>query len=347
MNSDIFILIAVILAGFFALFYFLGKKLEIPKEEKEDKSLLMLQQQLSQMQERLDRGLSDSSKAILEHYKDSSNTIKGVTEELTKVVGITEQLQGLEHILKNPKQRGILGEYHLETLLKNTFHPNQYKMQYSLGIDDSTGKELVVDAVLFTKEGIVPIDAKFSLENYNKIVQEKNEKTKKDLQKKFKQDLKNRIDETSKYIKTKKNTTDFAFMFIPSEGIYYDLLVNKIGSISVSTVDLIEYAFKKRVVIVSPNSFYAYLQTVLQGLRALKIEESVKEVIKKIQDFDTHLMRYNDYFKKIGSNLSATVSAFNNADRELKKVDKDVTKILPEKKKKIEVSEVDKPRLEE
>ncbi len=346
MNSEIIIIGFTIILGFIILALFLSKKLESLKEGKDDKSLLMFQQQLSDLQKQLQNGLSESTRAIQDHYKNSFNTMKNVTEELTKVVGITEQLQGLEYILKNPKQRGILGEYHLETLLKNTFPPNQYKMQYSLGIDDITGKELIVDAVLFTKEGVVPIDAKFSLENYNKIVQEKNERIKDELQKKFKQDLKATIDQTAKYIQPGRNTTDFAFMFIPSEGIYYDLLVNKIGSVNVNTTDLIEYAFKKRVIIVSPNSFYAYLQTVLQGLRALKIEESVKDVIKKIQDFDTHLIRYDNYFKKIGSNLSATVSAYNNADKELKKIDKDVTKILPEKKKAIEVVQVDKPQLE-
>ena len=97
------------------------------------------------------------------------------------------------------------------------------------------------------------------------------------------QDIKNRIDETSKYIRPKENTMDFAFMFIPSEAIYYDLLVNKIGSIKSSTRDLIEYSFReKHVIIVSPTSFMAYLQTVMQGLRALQIEESAKEIQQRV-----------------------------------------------------------------
>lgn len=342
MNSDILILIFVILAGFIGLAYFLGKKLENSGNNKDDKSMLMLQQQLSQVQNQLDKKVSDQ-------FKASAGIIKDVTEKLTKledtnkqVIGITEQLQGLEHILKNPKQRGILGEYYLETLLKNLFSPNQYQMQYKFKDGD------LVDAVIFVKDKkIIPIDSKFSLENYNKIIKAKSELEKKSLEKQFKMDLKNRIDETAKYIKPNEGTMDFAFMFIPSEGIYYDLLINQIGTVKVNTRDLIEYAFReKRVIIVSPTSFAAYLQTVLQGLRSLEIEESVKDIVKNIENLNKHLLAYDEYFGKVGSNLSTTVNSYNTAYKELKKVDKDIAKISSKKTKNIEVSEVDKPRLE-
>lgn len=348
MNTEILLIVLIILTGFIAVIFFLNKKFESLREKSGDKSMLMLQQQLSQVSEQLSKGLSDSSKVIQEQFRASAGIIKDVTEKLTKledtnkqVVGITEQLQGLEHILKNPKQRGILGEYYLETLLKNIFNPSQYKMQYQFR-DGET-----VDAVIFIKDKkIIPIDSKFSLENYNKIVEEKNPVKREELEKKFKQDLKNRIDETAKYIRPKEDTMDFAFMFIPSEGIYYDLLVSQVGAIKVNTKDLVEYAFReKKVIIVSPTSFYAYLQTVLQGLRAFEIEKSVKDIIKNVENLGRHIIAYDSYLGKLGSNLSTTVGTYNTAYKEFKKIDKDISKISP-KEKNIEVTEVDKPQLE-
>jgi DNA recombination protein RmuC len=332
-QGTIFIIVAVVI-GFAVLIVFLNKKLSEKNETVDDKSLLLLQQQINQLSEQLGRGLAESHETIQKQFSASSTIIKDVTEKLTKledtnqqVVGIADQLEGLERVLKNPKQRGILGEYYLESLLKNMFQPNQYQMQY--GFKDGT----IADAVIFLKDksepqSIIPIDSKFSLENYNKIIEEKDDAKKEVLQKAFKQDLKNRIDETSKYIKPRENTMDFAFMFIPSEGIYYDLLVNQVGTLKVNTRDLIEYAFKeKRVIIVSPTSFAAYLQTVLQGLRALSIEKSVKEIVDNVHKLGTHLGAYETYFQKLGSNLKTTVGAYNDAYKELGKIDKDVTKI--------------------
>ena len=205
----------------------------------------------------------------------------------------------------------------------------------------------IVDAVVFVKEKIIPIDSKFSLENYNRIVVEKDPIRREELEKAFKNDLKNRIDETSKYIKPKENTMDFAFMFIPAEGIYYDLLINKVGAVKINTSDLIEYAFKeKHVIIVSPTSFLAYLQTVLQGLRALKIEESAMEIRKRVEDLGKHLLAYDEYFKKLGNNLSTTVNSYNTAYKELNKIDKDVVRIT-DGEKQIEPILIDKPKGEE
>jgi DNA recombination protein RmuC len=140
---------------------------------------------------------------------------------------------------------------------------------------------------------------------------------------------------------------DFAFMFIPAEGIYYDLLVNQIGPVKVNTRDLIEYAFNQRkVIIVSPTSFHAYLQTVMQGLRALKIEESAKEIRKNVELLHRHLLNYDSYFKKIGSNLSTTVNMYNSAYKEFHKIEKDVVKISGTEAK-IEPDQLERPRMEE
>jgi len=283
-----------------------------------------------------------------QQFAQSAKIVRDVTERLTKldetnkqVMGVAEQLQGLEDVLKNPKHRGVLGEYFLENVLKNVLPPKNYQMQYEFKNGD------IVDAVVFVKDKIIPIDSKFSLENYNRILNEKDKDRKEELEKQFRADLKNRIDETAKYIKPGENTMDFAFMFIPAEGIYYDLLVNQVGAIKVNTRDLIEYAFKERhVIIVSPTSFFAYLQTVLQGLRALQIEESAKEIRKYVEMLQKHLLSYEEYLKKLGSNLGTTVNTYNKASKEFGKIDKDVVKITG-KAGGIEPMQIEGPAIKE
>ena len=228
--------------------------------------------------------------------------------------------------MKNPKQRGVLGEYYLETVMKNVLPPGQFKMQYKFNDGE------IVDAVIFLdRDKILPIDSKFSLENYNKILDTRDAAEREKFEKLFRQDIKNRIDETAKYIRPKEGTMDFAFMFIPSEAIYYDLLINKVGAVKSATKDLVEYAFQqKKVIIVSPTSFMAYLQTVLQGLRALQIEESAKEIRKHIEGMGRHLGKYDEYMVKLGNSLGTTVNHYNTAQKEFGKVDKDIMKITGE-----------------
>ena len=277
----------------------------------------------------------------------SPKIIGDVTERLTKldetnrqVVGFADQLKSLQDILKNPKQRGVLGEYYLENLLKNILPPSSYKMQYAF--KDGT----IVDAVVFVRDKIIPIDSKFSLENYNRMVEEKNPAEKERLEKVFKGDLKMRIDETAKYVKPSEGTMDFAFMFIPHEAIYYDLLVNQVGSTKVNTQDLIEYAFRdKHVVIVSPTTFLAHLQTVLQGLKELHIEQEAKEIRKRVEMLSRHLLSYQDYMKKLGNHLDTAVSSYNKAGKEFEKIDKDVAKIT-EGKSTIKIGEIEGPELD-
>ncbi|MFA4890059.1 MAG: DNA recombination protein RmuC [Candidatus Paceibacterota bacterium] len=305
------------------------------KEEEGDGNgaILMMQEQLKEIRNTLDTKMGESTKAVQHQFSESAKIIRDVTEKLTKldetnkqVVGFADQLQNLQDILQNPKQRGVLGEYYLETVLKNVLPPGRFQMQYKF----SDGE--IVDAVIFLdKDKILPIDSKFSLENYNRILGERNATERENFEKAFKQDLKNRIDETSKYIRPKEGTMDFAFMFIPSEAIYYDLLINQVGAVKTNTRDLIEYAFQqKHVIIVSPTSFMAYLQTVLQGLRALQIEESAKEIRKRVEELGRHLGNYEQFMKKLGVNLTTTVNAYNASYKELNKIDKDVLRITGE-----------------
>ncbi|MFA5042132.1 MAG: DNA recombination protein RmuC [Candidatus Paceibacterota bacterium] len=319
-------------AGFFSLLYYFVFKKKGLSEKPNDQAFILLQNQVQEMSRILDAKLGESTKAIQSQFSQSVQIIKEVTEKITKldetnkqVVNFTDQLKSLQDILKNPKQRGVLGEYYLETVLKNVLPPNIFKMQYEFKNGDK------VDAVIFVKDKIIPIDSKFSLENYNRILETNNDFERKQLEELFKNDLKARIDETAKYIRPKENTLDFAFMFIPSEAIYYDLLINRIGSIKANTRDLIEYAMReKKIIIVSPTSFLAYLQTVLQGLKALQIEESAKEIKKRVEELERHLLSYESYFKKLGVHLGTTVNTYNSAYKEFTKIDKDIFKISGE-----------------
>ncbi len=295
----------------------------------DSQSMLLLQNQISEITRTIDGKLGESAKLLQKQFGESTKIIKEITQELTKVgegqkqvVDIAKQLESLQDILKNPKQRGVLGEYYLETVLKNVMPPGTFQMQYQF--KDGTA----VDAVIFVKERIIPIDSKFSLENYNRLLDTRDEAERARLEAAFRDDLKNRIDETSKYIKPEEGTMEFAFMFIPSEAVYYDLLVNKIGSVKSATRDLIQYAAgEKKVMIVSPTTFLAYLQTVLQGLKALQIEESAKEIRKRVGELERHIGSYENYMKKLGTHLGTTVNTYNVAYKELGKIDKDVLRI--------------------
>ena len=274
-------------------------------------------------------GSREMARAVENQFRESAKLIKDVTEGLTKldetnrqVVSFADQLQSLQDILKNPKQRGVLGEYYLETLLKNVLPPGSFAMQYAFKDGN------IVDAAVFVKEKIIPVDSKFSLENYNRLVNERDPLERERLEKTFKADLKARIDETAKYVRPEEGTMDFAFMFIPHEAIYYDLLVAEVGAVKINTRDLIEYAFKDRhVIIVSPTSFLAYLQTVLQGLKALQIEESAKEIRAQVENLGKHLGAYEQFMTSLGKSLGTTVNHYDRAYKELMKIDKDVVKI--------------------
>lgn len=334
MSIEFYALFGLILFGLAGIFWVLWKRdTHLRQTEENHNTFLLIQNQINEIIRTLDQRLSESSKLLQAQFGTSTKIIQEVTERLTKldetnrqVVNFADQLRNLEDILKNPKQRGILGEYYLETLLKNVFPPGMYQMQYSF----SDG--MIVDAVIFVKDKLIPIDSKFSLENYNRIREERDPIERERLEKIFKEDLKKRIDETAKYVRPEEGTMDFAFMFIPAEGVYYDLLVNQVGTIKTNTRDLIEYAFiEKKVHIVSPTTFLSHLKMVLQGLKALQIEESAKEIKKRVEELGRHLSSYEVYMKKLGTHLSTTVNTYNSAYRELQKIDKDIYRISGEK----------------
>ncbi len=289
-----------------------------------------LSQHLNTMNEQMGRGLSESHRSMQTQFSQTSKLIEDVTSRLTtldstnkQVLDFSSQLQKMQDILKNPKQRGILGEFYLESLLGNTLPPESFQMQYAF--PDST----IADAVVFVNEKIVPIDSKFTLENYNRCVEATTEDERLKFEKLFINDLKGRIQETTKYIQPSQGTTDFAFMFIPHEALYYDLLTNKIGSNTEENSENIlqRAAGKYRVIIVSPTNFLAYLQTILQALNAMKIEKNAGEIKKHVKELHRHFSSFAEFHDKMGKNLGTTVNQFNQSSDELRKLSKDIVKI--------------------
>ena len=336
LEIGILIIVLLIVQGI-ALWFVFGRQKSKPEE---GSGLLLLQQQMSSQ-------MSESHKIMRELTRE----ITSVKEIGRQGADYAKQLQNLQDILKNPKQRGILGEYYLETVLKNVLPPGMYQMQYPF----KNGE--IVDAAVFVNEKIVPIDSKFSLENYNRFIHAQ-EPERSVLEKTFVNDLKLRIQETAKYIRPEENTMDFAFMFIPSEGIYYDLLTNQVGAGAKAggppdasdafreNENLIQRAASKyKVIIVSPTSFLAYLQTVMQGLKALQIEKQAEEIQKRVGELGKHIGSYEDYYKKLGVSLGTAVSHYNAGYKELGKIDKDVYRIAGSKID-IEQNLLDKPSAE-
>lgn len=348
LTVSIVILILFLLQGLGL--YFMLRRREQEKPEQDTAGVLLIQK-LESLERTLDARMHESSKQVHESMRvqlgESSRIMREITEELTSMKeigrqtqGFAEQLQGLQDILKNPKQRGVLGEYYLEAVLKNVMAPGMYQMQYPF----KNGE--IVDAVIFVNDRLVPVDSKFSLENYNRFIHAPEGSPERiALEKSFVSDLKLRITETAKYIRPEEGTMEFAFMFIPSEGIYYDLLVNSVGA--GEEENLIQRAASKyKVIIVSPTSFLAYLQTVLQGLKALEIEQKAVEIQKRVGELGKHIGSYEEYYKKLGTALGTAVSHYNSGYKELGKIEKDVFRI-DQSKIGIETALLDKPGTED
>ncbi|HPF30710.1 MAG TPA: DNA recombination protein RmuC [Candidatus Saccharibacteria bacterium] len=354
-QTFLIVLLGVVIFGFFVVIYLMNQRLnelkgsgtvELLKSDVNEltRGINILQQTVGDklennnitMQASMQKQLSESAKLVA----DVTQKLARLDETNRRVIDVADELKTLQNVLQNPKQRGVFGEYYLESVLDNILPTKTYQMQYKFNNGD------IVDAVIFLDKGqILPIDSKFSLENYNRMIGEKNKSEKDKMLLKVRNDLKNRIDETGKYVRSSENTMDFAFMFIPSESLYYDLLIGGVGSGS-SSRDLIEYAFReKKVIIVSPTSFMAYLQTVLQGLRSLQIEQQAKDIQIRVGKLGQHISKFDEYMHKLGRSLSQTVNQYNEAHKELGKIDKDVVKIS-ESNSSVEVLLVDKPNEE-
>jgi len=333
------LIIVLLVVNLAAMAYFFMRR-QTPQQDPQ--SMILLQNQLENLSRTMETKLGEGTTRMFDSmksqfgesqrlatdirdlvHKQLTEVARGVAEtnaSTKQVFTIAEQLQNLEKVLKNQKQRGNLGEAGLELILSNILPPDRYKMQY----DFANGE--TVDAAIFVKEGIVPVDAKFPLENYIRLLDENDPARKIEYEDAFKKDLKKRIDETSKYIRPDEGTLSFAFMYIPAESIYYDLVTGSVGSVNAR--NLLDYAQnEKKVIIVSPTTFFAYLNSVLYGFKAFKIEKDAEQIKKNVETLMKHIAAYDVYYKKIGSSLSTTVSHYNASSKELGKIDKDVLRI--------------------
>lgn len=345
----------ILVACIFGLYFFIKKQINKNSQENSKELESKLESFIEAFKltsaENLNKQLQDSKQDQKNMEVRFSETINKLTKELEKIKGTNEQvltfanqMKTLEKILGNQKQRGILGEIQLENLLANVLPPELFQMQYSFNNGEA------VDAVIKVGDFIIPIDAKFSLDNYNKMIESDEIDTDKlnDLEKKFKNDIKNRIDETAKYIRPNEGTVDYAYMFIPADGLYQDLLNNKVGSLKINQRDLVSYAYQKKVMIVSPMSLFPMLQVTNKALNNMKVEESINEIQMNIEKLGNHLNAYLTYHEKLGNSISTVVNQYNVTNKEFKKIDKDITKLTSNRSSiGIEMENIDKPVLEE
>ena len=311
-------------------------------------SRIEMESRLKEINKQMNDFHKTSATNMTHQFKESNKVIKDVTGELEKIKGTNEQVLGfanqmktLEKILSNQKQRGVLGEIQLENLLSNVLPPELFKMQYSFSNSET------VDAIVRVGEYIIPVDAKFSLDNYNKMIECSDKEELSDLEKKFKSDIKNRIDETAKYIRPNEGTVDYAYMFIPADGLYQDLLNSRVGTLKINQRDLVSYAFTKKVMIVSPMSLFPMLQVTVKALHNLKVEDSINDILKNVEKLATHLNAYKTYHEKLGNTLGTAVNHYNDSLKEFKKIDKDVIKISSgESQIKVEAEALERPGVE-
>ena len=314
-----------------------------------EKSRLEIESKLKIINKEISDFQISSKSTMQKQFADSNKIIKDVTNELAKIKGTNEQvlsfanqMKSLEKILGNQKQRGIFGEIQLENLLSNVLPPEIFQMQYSF----KNGE--MVDAIIKVNDNIIPIDAKFSLDNYNRMIESSDENEIKVLEKKFKEDIKSRIDETSKYIKPQEKTLDYAFMFIPADGLYQDLLNSRVGSLKINSNELVSYAYLKKVMIVSPMSLFPMLQITMKALNNLKFEKEIDTVIKNVRNLSNHLASYQLYHDKLGNTLKTVVNHYNKTSDEFGKIDKDISRISNGKiKLNLDNETIEKPNLKE
>lgn len=344
----VFLVVLLLIALVGVVFFLSNRKSDDTSVKVLENSLSHLREMMANMEHKVLSGEREMRQTV-DHRLDSANKlIREITAELTEVkegnkqvLNMTEQLSNLEKVLTNQKQRGNWGESSLELILSN-FLPNHYEMQYMFKNGEA------VDAVIKIKDKFLPIDSKFSLDNYQRCVDAENEDDKKYYADEFKKDLKLRIQETSKYIRENEDTLPIAFMFIPSEAIYYDLLAGEQSRIKVNTQSLMEFAQKSRVFIVSPTSIIAYIHLVLSGIKAFNLEKDTEQIKKKVEDLGRHIVNYEEFYKKLGSSLSTTVNHYTKGYDELRKIDKDVYKITDGiEGGKVEVLKIEKPNFED
>src|SRR3989338_5341587 len=267
----------------------------------------------SQVNERLssmNQSLQEANKIISSNLSNATSVFGNVKEHLGRleetnkqIYEISKDISSLQELLRAPKFRGSMGETLLENLLSQVLPKDHYSLQHRFKSGDA------VDAAVRLGERLVPIDAKFSLENFQKALDTQDEQQKNSYRKKFIQDVKNRVDEIAqKYILPAENTYDFSLMYIPAENVYYEVIIKE---------DLFSYGMAKKVIPVSPNTFYAYLQVICLGLKGLKIEENAKSILKNLGMLSNEINKFKDDFNLLGTHLSNANRKYEDSQKKL------------------------------
>ena len=251
--------------------------------------------------------LENSSKVI----QEVSHQLGSLSQATERIFEVTKTIATLEEILKPPKVRGGMGEILLENVLREILPSSDFfSFQHSFKSGDT------VDAVIKLKEGLIPIDAKFPLDNFKRMIESQEEKEKESLRKEFVKNIKKHIDDISgKYILPDEGTFNFALMYIPAENVYYETIIR--GEESSNQTDLFSYSTQKHVFPVSPNSLYPYLMTLSLGLRGLKIEQQAKEILGELGRLGMELEKFSNDFRLVGSHLQDAEKKFNEAEKKL------------------------------
>jgi DNA recombination protein RmuC len=266
----------------------------------------------SSLLERTNQTMGERLEGASRAVNEISGKLSRLEEANKRIYDIGKDISSLQEILRAPKLRGVLGELLLGDLLAQIFPPDRFFVQYGF----QSGEK--VDAVIVFHQGLVSIDAKFPLENFKRLIESQEDATKVKLKKQFTQDVKKHIDDIArKYILPDEGTFNFAFMYIPAENVYYEVIIkdDKMGE----SQSLIEYALSKRVVPTSPNTFYAYLNTVLLGLKGMRIEAAAQEILKNISSVHQEFEKFQVEFEKIGSHLNNSMTAYGRSEKRLER----------------------------
>jgi DNA recombination protein RmuC len=276
---------------------------------------LQVNTQLNQVAQQLQKSTGDLNSRLdnaARVVQDVSKGLGSLSEATKKVFDVGKDIASLQEILRSPKLRGGLGELFLGDLLAQIFPPAHYTLQHRFKSGEA------VDAVIRVGQSLVPVDAKFPLENFKRVVETATEEERKIAKKKFIGDVKKHIDAISgKYILPDEGTFDFALMYIPAENVYYELIIK--DEVVDTDKALLNYAFAKRVIPVSPNSFYAYLQTILLGLKGLHIEAQAQDILKNLARLSGDFKKFQDEFQLVGKHLTNTKTRYDEADKRLEK----------------------------
>jgi len=286
--------------------------------------------QLQQMMTLMNQSFTSNQSNITSQLNNSNRVINEIHTKLGALEATTNHIQELgkdisklQDILQAPKLRGNLGEYLLEELLKQILPTANYAIKHSF----KNGSQ--VDAVIKLGGYIVPVDSKFPLESYQRLTETESEENKKAYKKEFVASVKKRIDETAKYIIPAEGTYDFAMMYIPAENVFYEIIIN--DSFTNKEYELLNYAMSKNVILVSPNSFYAYLMALVLGLKGLKIEQEAKNILGELSQVQDKFGKFFNDYNLVGKHISAAVNKYTDSEKSAGKLNDQINKITGNK----------------